>query len=400
MDSAGHSDDVIEELSALLDDEFAADACESELGHASEAQQADAGPKTDGRFWVQAATTIPMGAIEHVRSICREPWVARMALELADARICRRLRTRSDEARRARWSKRWEPRSIDDTKKLLGRYRDVALGRIHREHLGEHKSFAALPKALIPWRPDEDGRLVTHDMQMPNPSVGSTAFMEQTPPKLLRWACETWRARHFLSDDVGRARKPNVWDLTAGSGTSVDLLGRIHGCPVVASDLTVVTGEGIYSADCRQVGSIGGHRQRTRARHNRPSVAVHMPDIVFFDPPSRGTPTHADLYDGPPEGDLAALSRDRYLDTLVEVVARSTQALAPNGFVSLVLRCGTRQKYRLVPDPALVADFRARLEGRARITSEMPVVYAGVRNQTSLGKWRVPAVHLTIERAP
>lgn len=347
-------------------------------------------------FLAGASEAIPSEVIDYVRGICRKDWVARRALDLADAKVRRRLRSNSPEARRARWEKRWLSENQEQTKQLLRRYVNVALGRAHREYMAEHAVFEQLPKALYPWRPDQERRLVIDDLRITKPSFGSGAFLEQTPPKLLRWVYETWQDRQTAT-----TRKPRIWDLTAGSGTSIDLLGRVHDCKVVASDLTVVLGDGIQPAHCQHVGEISSHQARRQGPHV-PALAIAQPDIVLFDPPSRGRPTHSELYQVEQNqygGDLADLDRDEYLATVTAVTVWSASALAPGGFVSLLLRCGTRRRGQVTPDPALLEDLKTCLEGHAEVTHEMPLVYRGRRDQTSLGQARVPTVHLVIERA-
>lgn len=336
---------------------------------------------------------IPSGVIEYVYSICSSRWVALRVLDSAHDKVCRRLRSDTDAARRKRWAKRWRPEEQEKTKALLRHARRVELGRVHREQACCHDTFTELPVELQFRGLARPRQFVVRDSRVTRPSIGLGAFLEQTPPALLQWLYEFWQGAG--SERRGR---PAVWDLTAGSGTSIDLLGTIHGCTVIASDLTVVGATGTIFADARQVGRLAGHRGVPAVSLNRPEHVVRRPNLILFDPPSRGTPTHARFYDGPASGDMADLDRGDYLDTIAAIVVRAVGYLAPGGLLSLLLRCGTRSRGRVIPEPSLLDDLRALLGAQVRIVHEMPLVYASVRRQASLGGARVPAVHLLIER--
>lgn len=355
------------------------------------------------RTYVVSQDEIPRGLVEYVRSITRTEWLADQVLDRAAPRILRRLRRDAPEGRRARWTKRWASSEQDRTRRWLARLRDDVVRVAHLGRVSSNDLYGKLPKSLEAWRPDETGTMVIDEPQNPNPSFGAPGYMEQTPPKLLRWVHETWLDRRvgFFGDDVGldEVLKPRVWDLTAGSGTASDYYGRLLGCEVIATDLTVAAAD-VARADCREVGLIPQHRGVRGGALSRPSLVVTSPDIVLFDPPSPGTPSHSQIYgEGPRVDDLALLHREPWIFTVADVAVRAAKHLAEGGVISLLLRCGVRQHGKVDADPELLDDLKTVLGDHVAIAHEMPIRYRGVRNQTSLGTNRVPAVHLLLTRS-
>jgi hypothetical protein len=345
---------------------------------------------------------IPKGLVDYVRSICRTEWVVEKVLEAAATRrVLRRIRSNTPEARHARWSKRWLPIEQERTRRLLARVRDDVLRDHHLWEIGEHSSFASPPPFLLSCRPDARGHLSVSDTLLLKPSLGIPSYLEQTPPQLLAWLWERWTSGRLqvLADDVSLDKHtlPNIWDLTAGSGTALDIFGRVHGCPIIASDLVVEAAESAL-LDCRHVGSLAQHRHARRSILPGPDEAIPRPDLILFDPPSRGTPTHSQLYAGAlPHHDLALLSREQWLLAIAFTVKEAVRHLAPGGWLSLLLRCGSRHHGTAEPDPQALEDLKAILEGLVIITHEMPIVFVARRSQVSLGQARVPATHLLIE---
>jgi hypothetical protein len=134
---------------------------------------------------------------------------------------------------------------------------------------------------------------------------------------------------------------------------------------------------------------------------------------VLFDPPSRGTPTHAELYgdrdqdDEADRRDLATADRQRWIEETTLIVKRAATYLAKRGVISFLVRHGEREGANVSGDPGLLDAVKLELTkpgpGRHRplaIAHEMPIEYGRRRNQTSLGLARVPATHLLLVRAP
>jgi hypothetical protein len=153
-------------------------------------------------------------------------------------------------------------------------------------------------------------------------------------------------------------------------------------------------------ADCRDIGLLDQHgRKRRLLKGVKPSVVVATPDIVLFDPSAPGFPLHSEVYgDGPHPKDFGLLDREHWIFMVTDVAVRATRLLADRGAVSLLLRCGFRVDGAAVADPTVLDDFKTVLGDRATIAHEMRLAYRNVRNQTSLGTARLPAVHLTLTR--
>lgn len=363
---------------------------------------------------LELVADIPPGLVEFVRSLVRANWMAEQVLVRASREVLRRLRPypeqdRNAAARRTRWASRWRPENQVQTRKWLGRVRDQVVKQHHQEHVAQHETFAVLPEHFESWQPEADGSLIIDEAPGTTPSFGSSAFLEPTPVKVLRWVHQTWLAEQrgdAVADiDLAWAPQPTLWDLTAGSGTATDYFGRLHGCQVIASDLTVVGGAGIETCDARRFDLLKARRPRRSTDVTYATLAVPTPDIVFFDPPSRGLPLHSQAYSNEPPPhdinprDLGLLSRDEWVSTVADIASRATARVAEGGFVSLLLRCGLRFHGDVVVEPDVLDDLKAALHPSVLVTHEMPLVYRNVRNQASLGTSRVPAVHLTVKKA-
>ena len=349
---------------------------------------------------------VPEGLVAYTQSRCRKEWVVERVLERLAEKVLRRLHDDLDTAenRSRRWASAWSPAGQPRTVRRITRIRNQVLRDLHLQNVSMHSVPQKLPWRLVPWRLNRAGQLVIDDLRITSPSIGSTPYMEQTPPKVYRWLHETWRARRLLGDeeDIGLEddTKPKVWDLTAGSGTGRDYFGLLCGCEVASTDLTVADQRSVM-ADCRAVGEIPEHGRPYRFRLKiQPGVVIPSPDLILFDPPSMGTPSHAALYGEVVDPhDLSFLDRYRWLFTIAKIVERATRCLAEDGLLSLFLRLGERDGSVIKEDPTLLADFKDVLGDRATIVHEMPIVYRRLRAQVSLGEARVPAIHLTLMRA-
>ena len=364
----------------------------------------------------QYAAYVPAGAIAFVRSLTRTEWLAACTLAVVDAHYCRRLRSGTLQERHNRWNGPWTKRRRS-VEARLRRARDEQAQRHHMFNVMDHETYRRLPRFFEPWRPEADGRLLVHDPEQVNPSIGSPGFLEQTPVKLLRWVHETWlRDRGAVIEDgdvsVSDMRGPQVWDLTAGSGTGLDYFARIYGCRIYGRDLTVVASDVDYGSvhDFQLSDKVTG---RSPIPAIGPGLVIRHPDIVLFDPPSRGTPTHAELYVGGAEDgegdprDLAAADWLPWIEETTRIAKRAAAYLAEGGVISFLVRHGERAGGSVLEDPALLDAVKSELQkpgpGHLQalfIAHEMPIEFGGRRNQASLGQARVPATHLLLVRAP
>ncbi|MEO8182931.1 MAG: hypothetical protein ABI895_29215 [Deltaproteobacteria bacterium] len=356
------------------------------------------------------ASYVPAEVIEFVRSLTRTEWLAACTLETVDEHICHRLGVHTLEHRRNRWNGAWtkKRRSVE---RRLRRARDEQ-ARLHQTfHITEHETYWTLPGFFKPWRPDSNGCLVINDPEQVNPSIGSASFLEQTPAKLLRWVHQTWASNRSIGltedgdVDMSSIRSPKVWDLTCGSGTSLDYFQRIHGFKVLGRDLTLVAS----GVECGCVSTFGksdnitGHEATAGIRSTN---VIRHPDIILFDPPSRGTPSHAQLYGEGDPRDLANADRASWIEVTTLIAKSAATYLARDGVLSFLVRHGARDGGNVVPDPLLLADVKLELQKPGPgtlpplgVAHEIPITYGRRRNQTSLGQARVPSTHLLLVRA-
>jgi hypothetical protein len=361
------------------------------------------------------AAYVPAGVIQFVLSLTRTEWAAVCTLAAVDAHYCRRLRNDTLQERHNRWNGPWTKRRRS-VEARLRRARDEQLRLHHAFHVMDHQTYRKLPGFFLPWRPEAGGHLLVHDPEQVNPSIGSPGFMEQTPVKVLRWVHETWlRDRGAIEDgdvSVSDMRGPQVWDLTAGSGTGLDYFGRICSCKVYGRDLTVVASDVDYgpARDFHRSDKVTG---RSSMPGIHPGLVIRHPDIVLFDPPSRGSPTHAELYgdrslddEGDPR-DLANADLLTWIEETTLIVKRAATYLADGGVISFLVRHGERNGGSVPEDPDLLMAVKSELQKAGlgslpalSITHEMPIEFGKRRNQASPGQARVPATHLLLARAP
>ena len=346
---------------------------------------------------------VPEGLVAYVASRCHKEWVRQRVIERLAERVLRRLVGEHDTAaaRQSRWASAWSVAGQPRTRRRIARIRSDILREIHVFYVSQHLVPTKLPSYLQELVFDANGALVIDDTDVTNPSFGSTAFLEQTPPQVLRWVHQSWldgQLLDALSRVAPQLMKAEVWDLTAGSGTGRDYFGVMLGCEVAATDLTIADHHAVLG-DCREVGTIPEHGVTNRFRMGEPGVEIPAPDIVLFDPPCMGTPSHAAHYgEVVNPRDLSFLGRNHWLFVIADVVVRAADRLADGGILSLLLRLGERDGASVIPDQSLLADFKEVLGDRAQVVHEMPLIYRRVRAQASLGTARVPAVHLTIAR--
>ncbi len=236
------------------------------------------------------------------------------------------------------------------------------------------------------------GVLTVRERQHREAYFGLRSYLEVTPVEIPVYVALLWQKR------TGKIA-PRVWDLTSGSGTVADVLVAAFAATVVASDLVEAV-DGTNCADLFDAGEIAQRRTRRAAREGIPQDAVvEHPDLVFIDAPSRGTPTHAELYAGAwPEQDLATFERDAYLANILASVVLAAGRLAPGGLVSVVLREGVRRNQHVEADPLLIDDFlRAATEFALVLVERIRIEEPWPLKQASLGIARMPTSHLLFE---
>ena len=244
------------------------------------------------------------------------------------------------------------------------------------------------------------GPLRVRDTGYRKPSIGLRSFLEVTPIEVVAHALQVIDTRVATSQSD---RPLRVWDLTAGSGTVVDYL-RTRNARVVATDLATASGESRF-LDLRDAIRNEYHTLPATSRTagiysvDRDRV-VQAPDLVFLDPPSRGTPSHSLLYTGIDDPrDLAHTTRPQWIEVVASTVLACLPKLGSGGLISLVVREGTRRGQYIEPEPGIPEEVLSRL-GEAIVLVERKRIFGYRRvRQASLDKCRLPAVHLLLGRS-
>lgn len=279
---------------------------------------------------------------------------------------------------------------------------DDARARLHAANIVSGSWPETLPEAVLDAEV-KDGVLVVRDPEGRDGQPGDAAYLEQTPPPVFVVGAQLTR-RHFESAGK-RWQAPSALDPMAGSGTGEATLGPL-GWKVLSSDLTN-PGERIHFLDARNVGEHALHQRVPKIDGKQPGpikvpehLVVDRPHMIVLDPPSRGTPTHAERYEGFwPNLDLAVLDRNEYIETIAAISGRALECLRAGGCLVLVVREGTRSQQHVSADPDLARDIVAAIGQAAEVVDTFKVVYEHARNQFSLRKARLPIRVFLLARA-
>ena len=359
----------------------------------------------------------PEAVVEYVQAAIGMPDYRRDALDLAERRLGID-RAKMDRALvRARWTARW---ARAERSKTLSIVEDAVNEILRRDHLGRlvvDRRFAELPQDLR--HPDvREGVLTVKDARTAVGAVHIRAFLECTPPEIVvRTAYVAAEHRRRLNLRTAYPF-PLAWDVTSGSRTVPRVLGGLGG-QVVASDLTPHFND--IKLDARDLGLATQHRlpfvRRARTAGEmmaRPGLdeaelSVDHPHIIYFDPPSRGWPTHQELYgDGAPSDqdlgrDLAELDRDTWVTVVGGVAVLALLHLGVGGVVSLLVREGRRERERVFPEEGVADEVLGFIRERIPdvvVLDDLRVVYDPVHtcNQRSLGASRLPMRHVVLAK--
>ena len=357
-------------------------------------------------YWRTRLRIVPPAVMSFLRASVRVPFVRDAVLQAAEDELLDDLplSERDMAVLEARWRTKLTPAHCATTLRWLRQLRDQLVRSFHAGQVYTHPSPRTLPPTLREWRPKR-GQLVIDDFAADprGTSLGHAPFLESTPPLVVRYAYGRW-----LEGAVAAGKHPSnpgAWDVTAGSGTGHDVLTAL-GVQVVSTDLTPCC-EHVAAWDLRKLGMFCGHSRAARRRLRRlgfrfdyEAPVVARPDLVLIDPPSRGEPTPAEFYVGQwPGRDFALLPRDAWIGIVAAVATYAVALVAERGAVSLLLRCGTRDRQRVIPDESVARDVKSRLGPGVRVLEEVSLVFRRRVRQASLGSTRAPAVHLLLGRA-
>jgi len=351
------------------------------------------------RGWSEVASDLPSEVVDYIRGHLYMPGYRVTAVEGLEERLGINRRTQDRARVRLLWERAVIPRHKDRTMRIVRE----AVDNIKRtDHIGRLVEVRVATD--IPNGEPKDGVLHVADPKRTRGAIVLRSYLEVTPPEVIVHAASvlrTERARLGLPK-----RRIRAWDITAGSCTALTVITALGG-RVISSDL-VCPCDPVITLDARNIGSLSQHRSPRQTVDGGSwwpqlipgETAFSRPHIIFFDPPSRGYPTHAELYDQPENAssDLAALDREDWIGQVTRIVGRASKLLAPGGVVSLPVRGGERQGEVLEPDPTVVDDIRDQLIAEVSIIEEVRVEYSFACRQASANDRRLPMSHLVLRR--
>jgi hypothetical protein len=361
--------------------------------------------------WAEVAELRPRWVVELAEALLRNNHLRRDLVEKAEDRMLRAVPAehRDPALIGAAWGFAGHPSRRPETLAWLRRVRNDTVAVLHRGSAFQHHVPNAHPEGMKGWRP-KGGALIVNEVVAGSASFGHPALMEHTPLKVVYYALKTWQMNQSIvldvEDDTDAGGlvwpKPSFFDATAGSGTVGDYLGVVHGCEGTSIDLTP-TSERVALTDLRHLGFPRSAQDvvwlpRFDSRDKwKPALSAGPVDLVFFDPPSRGRPTHADLYAGArPEDDLGGLHRDDYISACSAFVQMAMQILRPRGYIVYPVRHGVRDRQRIVEDNRIIIDLKVAFGPSVTVERQVPIKYRKRVPQVSLGVERVPATLLML----
>ncbi len=364
--------------------------------------------------WAEVAELRPRWVVELVEALLRNNRLRRDLVDRVEDRMLRGVppEHRDPALVGAAWAFAGHESRRPETLVWLRRIRNEMVFVLHRGNAFQHVVPKAHPEDMKGWKP-KGGALVVNEVSSGSASFGHPALLEHTSLKVVYYALKTWQMAQGIAlgaegdtDAGGLAWPiPSFFDATGASGTVGDYLGLVHGCEGVSVDLTPAS-ERVALADLRHLGiprsveDVVWLPRFTAKDKWKPALSVGPVDLVFFDPPSRGTPTHAELYSGSrPEADLGGFHRDDYISACSAFVQLAVQILRPRGYIVYLVRHGVRDRQRVVEEDRLVVDLKVAFGPSVTVDRQVPIKYKHRVPQVSLGVERVPATLLMLRRS-
>lgn len=209
------------------------------------------------------------------------------------------------------------------------------------------------------------------------PTYGVRSAPEATPVQVPAYAIDTLKT--YAGRDVETAL-----DVTGGGGTNRDVVAS-HGGSTVELDLAPVA-DRCLAIDVRSFKRSLGTSRRF--------------DLIFFHPPSIGVPSAIELLDGAsPSRDLCWGDLDAWVEVVSTAMVDALELLAPgHGLLSVVVPEGVRDHQRVLPLPGIAHRLETALPEDAFVVDRLQLKWGYRARQVSLGRNRVPSVHLLIAR--
>lgn len=203
---------------------------------------------------------------------------------------------------------------------------------------------------------------------------GVRSYLEATPVRVVEFVI------NFLKEN-GRAHVARVLDLTAGSGTVTDVVAA-HGGRTAERDLGPVR-DRTHALDLRQV--------------HRAAEAGRKFDLVFMHPPSIGRPHPVEMNQGLVQEDLSRVHPDEWVAVVLGAIEGALRFLQPgHGLLSVLVPEGVRDHQRVLPLPGMADRIVEGLPESAYVVDRRQLRWGRRARQVSLGRTRVPSVHLLI----
>lgn len=233
----------------------------------------------------------------------------------------------------------------------------------------------AMERPGLPLR--EDGVLEVYDPKdRARPAHGVRSFLEATAVQVPTYVID-------IQVTYGRSAPKAVLDVTGGGGTNRDVVSCFGGS-TLELDLAPV------SDNCRAID----------VRRFKEHVGTQTYDVVFIHPPSIGLPSPVAVADGAwVEADLACCTVEEWVSAVTKAMRDAIDVLRPgHGLLSMVIPEGIRAHQRVFPLPGIADQVIEGLPEDAFVVERLRLKWGHRARQFSLGRARVPSVHLLIAR--
>ncbi len=224
----------------------------------------------------------------------------------------------------------------------------------------------------------QNGSLLVFDpTDRRTPTYGVRSTLEATPVEVPEYVIRVLRT-------FGSHEPALILDLTAGSSTDADVAAT-YGGETVEADLAPLN-DVTLAHDLRDI--------------RRWSAGSRKFDLIFLHPASVGLPSPVRLADGVrADRDLAFCHPDEWVEVVSQAVNDALGLLQEgHGLLSVLIPEGVRNHQNVLPLPGIADRIVAGLPDDAFIVERLQIRWERAARQVSLGRNRVPTIHLLIAR--
>ncbi|MBX3127045.1 MAG: hypothetical protein KF718_10030 [Polyangiaceae bacterium] len=130
---------------------------------------------------------------------------------------------------------------------------------------------------------------------------------------------------------------------------------------------------------------------------HRAAEAGRRFDIVFMHPPSIGRPHQVEMNQGLVQGDLSRVHPDEWVAVVLGAIEAALNFLQTDlGLLSVLVPEGVRDHQRVLPLPGMADRIVQGLPESAYVVDRRQLRWGRRARQVSLGRARVPSVHLLV----